>query len=91
MMTPDETTSYPSIELLSVDGWKDYELLDSGNGEKLERFGSYIFVRPEHQAIWQPALPEKVWRKHTPGLWQPEKKRRSLGLSGSYSSILQLN
>ena len=63
MMTPDETTSYPSIELLSVDGWKDYELLDSGNGEKLERFGSYIFVRPEHQAIWQPALPEKVWEK----------------------------
>lgn len=47
--------------LLSSPDWEDYELLDSGNGKKLERFGPYTFVRPEHQAVWRPALPDKVW------------------------------
>ena len=32
-------------------GWKDYELLDCGDGERLERWGSYILVRPDPQAI----------------------------------------
>ena len=53
--------SLPKIELLSVSDWQDYELQDSGNGLKLERFGQYHFVRPEHQAVWKPALPQKVW------------------------------
>lgn len=43
--------------------WKDYELLDSGNGEKLERFGSYVLARPEPKAIWNKTLPEAQWRK----------------------------
>lgn len=51
----------PSIELLYADKWKDYELLDSGNGLKLERFGAYTFVRPEHQAVWSPAYDEGIW------------------------------
>ena len=51
----------PSIDLLSSTNWEDYELLDSGSGLKLERFGAYKFVRPEHQAIWKPALPQRVW------------------------------
>jgi len=51
----------PAIELFSSTYWKDYELLDSGNGQKLERFGRYRFVRPEHQAVWQPALADKEW------------------------------
>ena len=51
----------PTIELLSTSDWKDYELLDTGNGLKLERFGHYRFVRPEHQAVWKPALPAKDW------------------------------
>lgn len=51
----------PQIDLLSAEGWKDYELLDSGDGVKLERFGSYIFIRPEHQAVWKPALPAARW------------------------------
>lgn len=57
-------TSYPpaEIKLLSSPEWTDYELLDSGSGAKLERYGPYIFVRPEHQAIWSPALPESEWK-----------------------------
>ena len=36
-----------------ADGWKDYELLDCGGGEKLERWGQQILVRPDPQAIWE--------------------------------------
>jgi 23S rRNA (cytosine1962-C5)-methyltransferase len=53
----------PKIELFASPHWEDYELLDTGNGLKLERFGAYKFIRPEHQAVWKPALPAKVWEK----------------------------
>ena len=49
--------------LLSPDRWKDYELLDSGNFLKLERFGKYITIRPEPQAVWTPVLSEKEWQQ----------------------------
>lgn len=52
----------PVIELASSPDWKDYELLDSGNGSKLERYGPHTFIRPEPQAVWKPALPEKTWQ-----------------------------
>ena len=39
----------------------DYELLDTGDGEKLERFGDYILRRPEPQAIWHKSLAESKW------------------------------
>lgn len=51
------------LRLLEANTWRDYELLDSGNGWKLERFGKFLFVRPEAQAIWKPALPEKEWQR----------------------------
>ncbi len=51
----------PTYSLLEASNWKDYELLDSGDGLKLERFGSYIFARPESQAMWRRALPQKDW------------------------------
>lgn len=40
-----------------------YELIDSGCGRKLEKFGPYLLVRPCSQAVWQPLLPEKEWKK----------------------------
>lgn len=40
---------------------KDYELIDSGNFEKLERFGRYVTLRPEPQALWRPSLAEEEW------------------------------
>lgn len=51
----------PSIEVLVSTDWKDYELLDTGDGQKLERFGKYTFVRPEAQAVWQKGLPQSQW------------------------------
>jgi 23S rRNA (cytosine1962-C5)-methyltransferase len=41
----------------------DYELIDCGNFEKLERFGKYILIRPEPQAVWSKQLSEKEWSK----------------------------
>lgn len=43
--------------------WKDYELIDSGNFEKLERFGSYIMARPEPKALWDKTLSEVEWNR----------------------------
>ena len=43
--------------------WKDYELLDSGCGEKLERFGSVVMARPEPKALWDKSLTEAEWRR----------------------------
>jgi 23S rRNA (cytosine1962-C5)-methyltransferase len=53
----------PSIELYLTPDWQDYELLDSGNGLKLERFGPHRFVRPEHQAVWKPTLARQDWER----------------------------
>ena len=47
---------------LTTSGWKDYELLDSGNSRKLERFGPYKLIRFEPQALWKPALPLLQWQ-----------------------------
>ncbi len=51
----------PSFTFLEANNWHDYELLDSGDGLKLERFGKYVFARPESQAMWSRALPKSAW------------------------------
>ncbi len=43
--------------------WHDYELIDSGDFEKLERFGKYTLIRPEPQAIWERSLPDQEWKR----------------------------
>lgn len=44
-----------------ADDWQDYELIDTGRGEKLERWGKVILRRPETQAIWPMTSDEKLW------------------------------
>ncbi len=44
------------------DAWRDYALLDCGGGQRLERWGPYRLVRPDPQAIWEPASPAEAWR-----------------------------
>lgn len=46
-----------------ADGWKDYEVIDCSKGEKLERWGNYILVRPDPQVIWDTPKENKGWRK----------------------------
>lgn len=48
--------------ILKADDWQDYQLLDSGHGRKLERFGSQITDRPDPQAFWMPANPIETWK-----------------------------
>lgn len=48
------------MEPLTPD-WSEYELVDSGGGKKLERFGKFTLVRPEPQAKWAPARPSQLW------------------------------
>ena len=45
-----------------ADGWKDYHVLDCGDGEKLERWGDYTLIRPDPQAIWRTPRKHPVWR-----------------------------
>ena len=46
-----------------ADGWKDYEVIDCSGGEKLERWGKYILVRPDPQVIWDTDKKAPQWRK----------------------------
>lgn len=46
-----------------ADQWKDYEVLDTSAGEKLERWGKYILVRPDPQVIWNTPKEDPCWRK----------------------------
>ncbi|MDR2023063.1 MAG: class I SAM-dependent methyltransferase [Hungatella sp.] len=46
-----------------ADGWKDYEVIDCSEGEKLERWGKYLLVRPDPQVIWSIPKKEKGWKK----------------------------
>ena len=44
------------------DNWKDYELIDCGRGEKLERWGDQLLVRPDPQAIWNTPRTHRGWK-----------------------------
>lgn len=51
------------MQLLTPQNFKDYELIDVGDFEKLERFGQYITIRPEPQAVWSKTLGYSEWEK----------------------------
>ena len=79
-----------------ADHWKDYEVLDTGRGEKLERWGRYCLVRPDPQVIWDTERKLPGWKKPNAvyhrssrggGEWEffdlPEEWQISYGLNGS--------
>lgn len=51
------------MNILTTSGWDEYELLDTGNGQRLERLGNYTLVRPDPQICWKPSLPKTAWEK----------------------------
>lgn len=70
----------PSLRVFCAPAWADYQLLDSGGGEKLERFGPYTLRRPDPQALWRPRLSANHWQaaqlsfereSDRGGLWRP--------------------
>ncbi len=46
-----------------ADGWKDYEVIDCSDGEKLERWGKYILLRPDPQVLWSTTKKNPAWHK----------------------------
>lgn len=60
-----------SFNLLESSRWTDYVLLDSGDELKLERFGKYIFVRPESQAMWKRSLDANAEWKQAHAIFRP--------------------
>ncbi len=58
------------------DNWQDYELLDASDGERLERWGKYILIRPDPQIIWKNKRTAAEW-KRADGIY-----RRSIGRRG---------
>jgi 23S rRNA (cytosine1962-C5)-methyltransferase len=77
-----------NLKLLSPSSWKDYELIDSGEGEKLERFGKFTLIRPEPQAIWSKVLSENEWQRLANTRFDREQKdkfRFSDDVNGGWS------
>jgi 23S rRNA (cytosine1962-C5)-methyltransferase len=71
------------FKILTLGDMQDYELLDSGNQQRLERFGSYIISRPDPQLVWKPYLDESEWEKadavfkrtsESKGRWEMDEK-----------------
>lgn len=62
-MNKKEPDPINSIPVTVSQGWNDYELLDSGDGMKLERYGKVILARPEPEAFWIKSLSEQEWKK----------------------------
>jgi 23S rRNA (cytosine1962-C5)-methyltransferase len=61
------------MQLLTPAHWRDYELLDSGEFEKIERFGKFILIRPEPQALWDRSLPREEWFSMSHAEFRKEK------------------
>jgi len=58
-----DTIEYMQKGDLVTQKQNDYELMDSGNGEKLERYGKFVLARPDPQAIWSKSLSNEEWNK----------------------------
>jgi len=67
------------IVLGTPQDWSDYELIDSGNMRKLERFGDQVLLRPEPQALWTPALSEREWTSLAHTVFRLEKGEAERG------------
>ncbi len=67
------------MKLLTPTPWPDYELIDCGNFEKLERFGAYTLARPEPQAIWDKTLSDAEWDEKAQAYFKREKGNTEKG------------
>ena len=70
------------MEILTPTHWTEYELIDSGGQEKLERFGKYVLVRPEPQAVWMKSMPETEWQKQAHARYDRTRGGKAAGVEG---------
>lgn len=85
------------IKIFKTENWEDYELLDTGEGEKLERFGKYIFARPYEDAVWPKTLKKKEWqnadgrfvsgKKGEKGKWEISRATLDIKWEMSYRGV----
>lgn len=68
-----------TIQLQTPQNWKEYQLIDSGGFEKLEKFGKYILRRPEPQAAWDKSMPESEWERTANAIFKKEKGSQEKG------------
>ncbi|TVP43174.1 MAG: oxidoreductase [Mongoliibacter sp.] len=68
-----------TILSLTPENWEDYELIDTGAFEKLERFGPYILSRPEPQAIWDKSMKDTEWTAMAHAHFSKEKNNPEKG------------
>lgn len=73
------------MQILSPAGFSDYELIDCGDFEKLERFGKYITIRPEPQAVWKRNMSVAEWEKRAHVRFVPRSSS-----SGEWKKLKQM-
>ncbi|MES2395930.1 MAG: class I SAM-dependent methyltransferase [Bacteroidota bacterium] len=73
------------MQLLTPQNFKDYELIDVGGFEKLERFGQFITIRPEPQAVWDKSLSNVEWEKRAHIKFMPRSSS-----SGEWKKLKQM-
>ena len=75
------------------DFWKDYELVDSGDFEKLERFGRYFLIRPEPKALWNKTMTDAEWQKSAHVVFRPGAGFGKAGKedSGSWDKLRKMD
>ncbi len=67
------------IQLITPSPWSEYELIDSGNFQKLERFGAFILARPEPQAIWDKSLSDADWQSRAHAIFRRDRQSPERG------------
>ena len=77
------------MKSLISNGWHEYELIDSGGKEKLERFGHYILRRPEPQALWDKSIDQKEWDSKPDAVFIRNKEKSSTkpDISGQWQNL----
>ncbi len=89
-MTPQNNPAM-GFRLIGTSGWKDYELIDSGGYEKLERFGNYILSRPEPQACWNRSLKQEEWDKQAHARFVKTSLKDNQGEKGQWQFLKKMN
>lgn len=75
------------MKLITPTTHRDYELIDTGGFEKLERFGKYILTRPEPQAVWEKHLSEDEWLEMSDAIFKRDRNSEEKGLWTTRSNM----
>jgi 23S rRNA (cytosine1962-C5)-methyltransferase len=67
------------IKTLCPTNFPDYELIDAGSFQKIERFGNQVLIRPEPQAVWLPELSRKEWHSMADTIFEPDRDENERG------------